>query len=242
MTLEQHSVSDTETLIAPETAANAPAAEAAAPAGQSAPAASETPAATPKADPTGLLDGGEAPSADAAAPAATEKPGVDPLVAEYKLTAPEGSKFNDETLPTIAAFAKQHGLKPEQAQAMVGAYNDALAQAETRATEQIQATFSGWAKEIREHKEFGGSPEKIRQTSAWFAKAIDHAAPGYRQSLRDAGAMLEPAVYLAFAKFGQHMSAPGGAIKGDGAVAPEQPYSSSFPATSKRYGGSKKDS
>lgn len=242
MTLNQGSVSDTELLAPAETTSNAPAETAATPAGQpAAPAAEAQPAAAAKPDPTGLLDAGEAAPA-APETVATDKATTDALVAEFKLTAPEGARFTDETLPKIAAFAKQHGLKPEQAQAMVGAYHEALQQAEQRGVEQVQATFAGWAKEIREHKEFGGSPEKIRQTSAYFAKAIDHVAPGYRQSLRDAGAMIEPALYLAFAKFGQAMSAPSGAVKGDGAPAAEPPYSSSFPATPKRLGGSKKDS
>jgi hypothetical protein len=228
--VHQDSVGDTAELLAPE-AAPAAGPESAAPAAASAPAATES-----KPDPTGLLDGGdaapEAPAADA--------PAAD-TVSEYKLNVPEGAKFTDETVPKIAAFAKQHKLSAETAQALVDTYAETLADADKRATESVQATFAGWAKEIREHKDFGGSPEKIRQTSAHFARAIDHVAPGYRQSLRDAGAMLEPALYLAFAKFGKDMSAPSGTVKGDGAPAAEPDYAASFPNTPKRYGGSKKD-
>lgn len=239
MTLNQGSVSDTE-LLAPEAAAPAPPADAAPPT-DNAPA-DAAPAATGKPDPNGLLDGGDA---EAPAPAGN-KPAPDADVAaaikEFGLATPEGARFTDETLPQIASFAKEHGLSKPQAQALVGKYAEVLQQAEQRSVESVQQTFAGWAKEIREHKEYGGSPEKIRQTSAWFAKAIDHAAPGYRQSLRDSGAMIEPALYLAFAKLGQAMSAPGGTVKGGNAPEAEPDYGNSFPATPKRLGGSKKDS
>lgn len=235
-------MTETAELLSAETAASDPAAAPNATASSAPPAEATAPAASSKPDPTGLLDGGEAvPGAPDAVPA-PDKAATDALIKEFGLAAPEGARFTDETLPQIASFAKEHGLSNKQAQAMVGKYAEVLQQAEQRSVESVQATFSGWAKEIREHKEFGGSPEKIRQTSAWFAKAIDHAAPGYRQSLRDSGAMLEPALYLAFAKLGQAMSAPSGTVKGGTTPEAEPAYSNSFPNTPKRLGGSKKDS
>jgi hypothetical protein len=206
---------------------------------EASPSAPAAPA-TPHAD---LLAGDEPPAQtpDAAA-AAGGGPGAEEAIKSLGLVAPEGAPFNDKTLGEIAVFATEHKLPKEAAQALVGRYAQVLTEAQAASEAQVQSTFAGWSKEIREHKDFGGSPEKVRQTSAWFAKAIDQVAPGYRQSLRNAGAMLEPALYLAFARFGQQMSAPSSAVKGGAAPAAEPEYASSFPATSSRYGGSKKES
>lgn len=177
-----------------------------------------------------------------AAAATGATPAAEEAIKALGLVAPEDAPFNDKTLGEIAAFATEHKLPKEAAQALVGRYAQALTEAKAASEAAVQQTFAGWSKEIREHKEFGGSAEKVRQTSAWFAKAIDHVAPGYRQSLRNAGVMIEPALYLAFAQFGRSMSAPSGAVKGGNAQAAEPEYSASFSATSSRYGGSKKES
>lgn len=222
---------DTDLLEAPTTEA-----------AESAPPAA--PAAAPESPHSDLLAGdSEAPTEtpDAAAAAGATPAAEDAAVKALGLVAPEGAPFTDTTLKQIAAFATEHKLPKEVAQAMVGRYAQVLTEAAKAQELAVQQTFAGWSKEIREHKDFGGSPEKVRQTAAWFSKAIDHVAPGYRQTLRNAGVMLEPALYLAFAKFGQSMSAPSGAVKGGNAPAAEPEYSASFNKTPVRLGGSLKE-
>jgi hypothetical protein len=181
---------------------------------------------------------------DEAAPPETKTDGdtvEDAKPATYDIKAPEGAPFADGALDEIKSFAAEHKLSPEQAQAVTDRYAAALTEAQTRHEDSIKETFSTWQEQVRTDKTWGGPEANQKQTAAYFAKAIDFAAPGYRQSLRDAGAMLEPALYFALAKFGKQMSEPGNPEVSNTNPPREQGYAASFPNTPKSLGGSKQE-
>jgi hypothetical protein len=241
------------TTTAPEAPATATEVDAAVAAQAAAPEASESkPEEAPQAAEKPSSEEGEAGETAAAEPDLlggdpAEKPeetkaegedaaeGAEP--ATYELQAPEGAPFAEGALEEIAEFAGEIGLTQEQAQAVTNRYAKVLGDAQG----QLKATYEGFRKEIREDKTWGGSKEKQEQTAAYFAQAVDAVAPGFRQSLRDNEAMLEPALYFAFAKFGKEMAEPTSPETSTTHTAAEENYSSSFPNTPKSLGGSKEE-
>lgn len=223
----------------PETAAS-PAASPDAPAPQAAAKPTEA-AGTPDllGDPADGSKPAETTAGQGETKPAEDKPAGDSP--EYDLKAPEGAPFADGALDEIKAFATEHKLAPDVAQALTDRYAKALTASQESFSTQIDETFKGYADEIRADKTWGGSDANQKQTAAYFAKAMDYAAPGYRQSLRDAKAMLEPPLYFALAKFGKQMSEPGHPEASDTNPSREQSYAESFPNTPKNLGGSKKE-
>jgi hypothetical protein len=182
-------------------------------------------------DPAGTT--AETPDDAAATPAAEGTP-------DYSgLKAPEGAPFADGALDEIRALATEHKLDPAVAQAVTDRYAKALSDSAESYQRQLTETFSDFARQVREDTEWGG--KNIEQTKAYFAKAVDKYAPGYRQSLEKSKAFLEPDLYFAFARIGKGMSSPTSAVTGDVAPSKETPYSASFPNTPASLGGSKKE-
>ncbi len=97
---------------------------------------------------------GQSATAPETQPAAVpEKPAVQP---EYNLKAPEGALLNPKRLDEIATFARERGLSPEHAQALVEQENGLLVAQQQAEQERFAQARVQWAEQLKNDKQYGG--------------------------------------------------------------------------------------
>ena len=142
-------MADAVTATAPQATTPTPNAAPTAPAGAPPPAAAAQPQ-QPPSQPSLLTP--EAPKAEA--PKETPKEAAKPV--EIKLTLPKDSVLQQAQVDKIAAFARERGLSQEQAQAALDLQAGQLKEFADGHVNAWKERVSGWEKELKANKEFGG--------------------------------------------------------------------------------------
>jgi hypothetical protein len=208
------------------------------------PAPSAAPAATTPETPSlqdTLLAGGPV---TPPAPAADGKDGSDgkpdqgaPAV-EYDLKGPEGVELPAAYVEGLTALAKEHGLTPKAAQALLDrdVAGAQAAQAAQRAawTEQVAT----WRGEVEKHPKLGG--EHFARTVADARRALALAPPELHTALRESGYGNHPLLVAWAAAIGAKMG-ESALVTGDQSATRVRSPADDFPNTPVELGGSKKD-
>lgn len=133
------------------------------------PAVVTPPVSTPAAAPT--IVGGEPPVATSTTPAAAAAapvtpgapvvtpapaPVAPPPVVTYDLKAADGTPLDAARAEKFVAYAKEHKLSNEQAQAVLNRENDAVSSYQAAVNEQFKQRATAWVEEVKSDKEFGG--------------------------------------------------------------------------------------
>ena len=166
-----------------------------------------TPAATPAtpADPAARTPAEPGKEGEAAPPGAPE---------EYAaFVAPEGVKFDDDTLGELKALAKEDNLSQDKAQKYADLGVKAVQKFQTRMQEQVTQAQQQWVTDSKADKEFGG--DKLNENLAVAKKARDaFGTPELTQLLNETGLGNHPEMIRAFFRIGQAVSedrlVPGG--------------------------------
>ncbi len=135
--------------------------------------------------------------------------------AAYTYAYPEGFPPNPEMEAALTAFAKEHNLPPEKAQALADMHVKTLHSMNTRLTEEMSATKAKWAEEIRADPEFGGG--NLKRTAAEANRALRHFAPELIDLLPQWNLEANPALIRAFARVGRTL-AEGRSPRAEGAA------------------------
>lgn len=77
-------------------------------------------------------------------------------VPDYKFTLPDGFIENETAMASFKELAKTHGMKQEQAQAMLDAYIDIERKRNASLSESLSDNSRKWRGEVKNHPEFGG--------------------------------------------------------------------------------------
>lgn len=146
------------------------------------PAIATPPATAPAAAaPTPAPAGGQAPQQPAAAAQPSlltpDKPQVEApkqetpkAPAEIKLTLPKDSLLTQSHVDKIAAIARERGLSQEVAEAVMKSQAEQLKEFADGHVKAWQDRVTGWEKELRAHKEFGG--EKLKEFDAGASEVV----------------------------------------------------------------------
>lgn len=120
--------------------------------------------------------------------------------ADIELKLPEGWKADEAQLGKFKSVAKEHGLNSTQAQAIFDLYAEAQEAASKAAEAEIRAERQGWAKSLREDKDFGGTAgEKFDGHIGQAREAYQKLAiPEFRAFLKEYGLESRPEVVKQF--------------------------------------------
>jgi hypothetical protein len=148
--------------------------------------------------------GTAAPAAVAAVAAVAPAAAVKPTDIKYDLKAPKDSTLDSAWLDKTAAFARERGLSPEQAQAIVD--RDALSMtyhAEQQGTA-VKAVIDGWAAEAKADKEIGG--EAFGKNAELAKRVIDkYGSDTFKKSLDETGFSNNPELLRLLVRIGKQM-------------------------------------
>lgn len=153
------------------------------------------------------------PSADPAAkPAAPPSGEVKPPTAEppkpvvYDLKLPEKSLLTKADVDAMAAHAKEKGLAPEQAQALLNERSQAVAQyVEVQTKNLAEQSSKVWVEQLRSDKDFGG--DKFNQTCELAHRAFTRFADAdLVKDVKATGLANHPAFVKAWARVGRAMA------------------------------------
>jgi hypothetical protein len=155
---------------------------------------------------------------------------------EFKLTLPEGMQADAGRHDAFVALAKEKGLNPEQAQALV----DFAAKQELERVAQHKQAVQGWAESVKTGKGADGKdlPEHLRvpggeqlpETLSACKKAVDLAGPELGAELRElldfTGMGSHPAVVKWTYEVGKRLSQENRIVTGEpaGEAAPERRF------------------
>lgn len=124
------------------------------------------------------------PPAEVAADAGQSGSGsAEPL--SFELALPQDSKVTKERVDEIAAFARERGLSPEVAQAIVDGEHKAVAAYEAGLATALESNRKVWLDDLKADKEFGG--ERYNETITLAKRAWDkYATDGLKQLCKGA--------------------------------------------------------
>lgn len=167
--------------------------------------ATETAPATPAAvPPVAAAPVPPAAAAAAATPAPAETSPATPVAEPAKVQAYEikpGEGHSAAVAADFAKFAVEAGLPADKAQA---GYDKLSASFMASVQKQAAETQAAWAAEVQAHPELGG--DKLPQTKALAAKALELAPEGVREFLNSSGLGNHPGLVAWAAKVGQALS------------------------------------
>lgn len=119
----------------------------------------------------------------------------------YEFKMPEGIELDQDAAQEFTAWAKEQGLKPEQAQKVA----DIGAKMMQKQAEMHAQTVSAWVEQVRADKEIGG--DKLEENLAYARAAIDaFGSPELKEILNASGLGNHPAVVKAFIQAGKRIA------------------------------------
>ncbi len=132
-----------------------------------------------------------------------------------------------EEVSKIKAFAKQHGLTKEVAQAYfdlrkteVQEYSAAVEKAQKAFEQEKLQTRAKWHKELKDDPSFGG--EKFAVNVQRAERVLQDFMPGTKKMLTERGSVLPPYVMRDLAKLAEHLYATGEKlVQGNATMPPE---------------------
>lgn len=125
---------------------------------------------------------------------------------KYDLKLPEGSLLDSSVVEKIAHIAKERGLSNDQAQGLLDAKSEAVAEHTTKQAEALkQISTNEWVTELKSDKEFGG---EAFQQNAELAKRVVHkfGSPQFIKTLNDSGLGNHPDLFRFCTRIGKAMS------------------------------------
>ena len=124
---------------------------------------------------------------------------------EHKLELPEGSKLNQSDIDEIAAIARERGLSPDDAKAVLAEREKAYVTHESRAVETMKGERVKWVESVKADKELGG--DNLAETQRLSMLAIERfATPTLREKLRETGFGDHPEIVRMWVQIGKAMS------------------------------------
>lgn len=119
----------------------------------------------------------------------------------YELKMPEGIDLDKDAAAEFVAFAKEQGIKPDQAQRVA----EIGAKMMQRQAEAHARTVSTWVEQVKADKEIGG--EKLEENLAVARSAIEaFGTPELKDVLNSTGLGNHPAVVKFFYQAGKRIS------------------------------------
>lgn len=171
----------------------------------------EVPAANPEAAPAPAAAAVEAKPGDkpadppAADPKPDDKPADPPKPEELKLELPKDSKLAQADVDKIASFAKEQGLSPDAAKALLARESAEAAGRQQAAVEQMKAQSDAWKQEILADPEMGGdNAAKAADFAHSFAKK--YWSESFLNELEKTGLGNHPELMRGFYRAGKAMS------------------------------------
>ena len=124
--------------------------------------------------------------------------------AEFKLVLPKDSLLDAARVEAVTSFAKEKGLNPEQAQAILNQESALLADHIQNQQKQYDAQLQKWTSEIQSDPELGGANFK---ESAHLAKQVAEkfGTPELLKQLQVTGLGNHPELVRVFARIGKAM-------------------------------------
>lgn len=160
-----------------------------------------------------------APKADGDATKEGDKgePKNDGAPAEYKLVLPEKSTLGTEDVDRVTAFAREHGLSQDVAQAALNLSNAVVAQRESAYNESIKPGGAEWTERVKAwnaaalaDKEIGGNTDNVKEAALATKKAINtffgEDAKPLLDFLEESGMASHPMILKGFSRIAKRMS------------------------------------
>jgi hypothetical protein len=145
------------------------------------------------------------PNESANAQATEQKPPEQKPDVKYELKIPDGSPLDASVLAEVEAFAKEKGISPEIAQAIVEKQHAAASAYATKLASEYEATKAKWVSAVQTDKEIGGEAFKGNVEIAHRAmKAF--ASDEFVSILETTGLGNHPELVRVFYRIGKQMA------------------------------------
>lgn len=177
-------------------------------------AAKETPNAAP-AEGQSLITGDLTPKPETK-PEASAKPDVkegeepkkqDAVPEKYEVKLPEGALFDQAHAEMIAQKAKEIGLSPEHAQALVDREHQILKDIEQKHDEGHKARMQEWVSQAKADKEIGGDDTKFKENVEIASRGLKKfTTPEFAKILDDSGFGNHPELLRVFYRIGKELA------------------------------------
>jgi hypothetical protein len=123
---------------------------------------------------------------------------------KYELKLPENSPLKPEHVEQIAAFAKEHGLSPAAAQAIVERDSNAVTAFRKAELDAYQQQAAGWQQAVKSDPEMGGSDERVAETATLSNRVVtQYGTPELKKLFADTSLGNHPELTRIFARLGK---------------------------------------